>query len=119
MSISKRTLMLVALTALMANTGAAADNADAVAGSTADHGKFAALNQAFTSGPEVTKACLGCHTEAARQIHQTQHWNWEFTNPQTGQLLGKRHVINNFCTAVPSKSHDPPATRSLATALPQ
>ena len=33
--------------------------------STADHTKFEALQQTFSSGPEVTKACLECHTEAA------------------------------------------------------
>ncbi len=72
------------------------------ASSTADHTKFEALQVNFRSGPEVTKACLTCHTEAARQIHKTKHWKWEYRNPDTGQLLGKRHVINNFCTAVAS-----------------
>lgn len=68
-------------------------------GSTADHSRFEQLNIRFTSGPEVTRACLECHTEAARQIHQSIHWTWEYDNPQTGQRLGKRHVINNFCLA--------------------
>lgn len=70
--------------------------------STADHSKFKALQQKFSSGPEVTQACLTCHTEAARQVHKTKHWTWEFLNPDTRQRLGKKHVINNFCTAVPS-----------------
>ncbi len=70
--------------------------------STADHSKFKALQQSFASGPEVTRACLTCHTEAARQVHKTKHWTWEFLNPETRQRLGKKHVINNFCTAVPS-----------------
>jgi len=69
---------------------------------TADHSKFKELQKSFQSGPEVTKACLGCHTEASKQIHQTQHWKWEYVNPSTGQTLGKRHVINNFCTSVSS-----------------
>jgi hypothetical protein len=56
----------------------------------------------FASGPEVTKACLSCHTEASKQLHQTQHWKWEYTNPTTQQKLGKKHVINNFCTSVSS-----------------
>lgn len=68
--------------------------------STADHGKFKELQKDFQSGPEVTKACLGCHTEASKQIMHTQHWKWEYVNPQSKQLLGKRHVINNFCTSV-------------------
>ncbi|WP_211097387.1 tetrathionate reductase family octaheme c-type cytochrome [Herbaspirillum sp. ST 5-3] len=70
--------------------------------STADHGKFTALQQDFKSGPEVTKACLSCHTEASKQIHTTQHWKWEYRNPATGQLLGKKHLINNFCTSASS-----------------
>ena len=65
--------------------------------STADHRKFEQLKVKFKTGPEVTKACLKCHVNAARQIHQTKHWRWEYKNPDTGQLLGKRHVVNNFC----------------------
>ena len=40
---------------------------------TADHSKFKELQREFASGPEVTKACLTCHTEAALQIHRTKH----------------------------------------------
>jgi len=71
-------------------------------GSTADHSKFRELQQDFKSGPEVTRACLSCHTEAAKQVHQSTHWTWEFLNPKSQQRLGKKNVINNFCTAVPS-----------------
>lgn len=70
--------------------------------STADHSKFKELDQAFAAGPEVTKACLTCHTEAAKQVMKTKHWTWEFMNPESKQRLGKRNIINNFCTAVPS-----------------
>ena len=70
--------------------------------STADHSKFKALDREFDSGPEVTKACLSCHTEAAKQVHQTLHWKWDVINPQTKQHLGKKNVINNFCTSVAS-----------------
>jgi len=70
--------------------------------STADHSKFKVLDQTFASGPEVTKACLSCHTEAAKQIHKTLHWKWDYINPDTKQHLGKKNVINNFCTSVPS-----------------
>lgn len=69
---------------------------------TADHTKFKELDRAFASGPEVTKACLSCHTEAARQVHRTKHWTWEFMNPENKQRLGKKNVINNFCISVPS-----------------
>lgn len=70
--------------------------------STADHTKFKELQQVFKSGPEVTAACLKCHNEAAKQVMHTKHWTFEYKNPQTGQLLGKKHIINNFCTATAS-----------------
>ena len=69
--------------------------------STADHSKFKALQQEFNSGPELTKACLSCHTEASKQLHKTQHWRWEYKSPE-GQLLGKKHIVNNFCTSIAS-----------------
>jgi octaheme c-type cytochrome (tetrathionate reductase family) len=65
------------------------------------HSRFKLLQQDFASGPEVTRACLACHKEAARQIHKTQHWKWEYVN-DAGQVLGKRHVVNNFCTSTSS-----------------
>lgn len=71
-----------------------------VSKSTADHAKFKELQKNFKTGPEVTKACLGCHTEAAKQVHKTKHWTWEFLNPVTKQRLGKKNIINNFCTSV-------------------
>lgn len=70
--------------------------------STADHSKFKELQGPFNSGPEVTKACLSCHTEAAKQIHMTKHWTWEYRNPKTGQTLGKKNLVNNFCTSADS-----------------
>lgn len=81
----------------------AADEAPSVKlNTTADHSKFKELDRSFATGPEVTKACLTCHTEAAGQIHRTKHWKWEFVNPANQQRLGKRNVINNFCISVPS-----------------
>ena len=65
-------------------------------GTTADHSKFKELQGEFASGPEVTRACLACHTEAAGQIHRTKHWSWEFLNPESKQRLGKKNVLNKF-----------------------
>lgn len=67
-------------------------------GGTADHTKFEQLQGPFLSGPEVTKACLECHTEAGQHFMQNVHWTWSYKNPETGQQLGKRYLINNFCT---------------------
>ncbi|MBB4285320.1 tetrathionate reductase family octaheme c-type cytochrome [Roseospira goensis] len=85
-----------ALTALLA-TPLVADE------STADHTAYDELDGPFESGPEVTAACLECHVNAARQLHDTTHWTWSFDNPATGQAgLGKRNVVNNFCISVQS-----------------
>ncbi|MDT9546820.1 MAG: tetrathionate reductase family octaheme c-type cytochrome [Chlorobium sp.] len=72
---------------------------DKITKSTADHTKFPQLKKNFKSGPEVTKACLECHTEASRQIHRTKHWTWEVPM-KDGKMLGKQHVVNNFCISV-------------------
>ena len=69
----------------------------AYAVSTADHTKFKELQKNFKSGPEVTRACIKCHTEAAKQIHKTNHWTWEFLNPDNKQRVGKKNILNNFC----------------------
>lgn len=78
---------------------ASANDPAATAGptSTADHSKFDELAGPFTSGPEVTRACLGCHTEAAAQVHDSIHWTWEYIHPDTGQRLGKKYLVNSYC----------------------
>jgi hypothetical protein len=64
---------------------------------TADHTKFEVLKQAFTAGPEVTRACLGCHSEAALQFHKTIHWTWKDPNSRDNDRLGKGGLsVNNF-----------------------
>ena len=70
--------------------------------STADHSSFDVLQQTFKSGRELTKACLSCHNLAAKQVHTSTHWNWEFANGKTGQLLGKRNVLNSTLIAIAS-----------------
>lgn len=90
---------LVSLILIVISTPA---NALTPKGSTADHTKFEELKVPFKSGPEVTKACLQCHTEASKQVHKTKHWTWEYKNLETGQLLGKRNVVNNFCISTQS-----------------
>ena len=74
--------------------------------STVDHSKLKELQKRFASGPEVTKACLSCHTEAARQVQHTKHWTWEYTDPKSGQKLGKKNIINNYCTTTISNEKD-------------
>lgn len=83
----------------MSTAGAAVENP---APATADHSKFKQLSGPFENGPAVTEACLECHTEAAKQLHDTTHWTWAFENSLTGQKLGKKNVVNNFCVATAS-----------------
>ena len=100
----KIVLFLTLFTGLIGSSLASVSNTDAdmmlsARSSTADHSQFEELKQDFKTGPEVTKACLGCHTEAAKQLHKTTHWTWAFENKLTGQTLGKKNVVNNFCVA--------------------
>lgn len=68
---------------------------------TADHSKHEILKQEFTSGPEVTKACLSCHSEAAAQFHKTIHWTWLDPNTDPAKKFGKAgYAINNFCISI-------------------
>ncbi|WP_419780753.1 tetrathionate reductase family octaheme c-type cytochrome [Maridesulfovibrio sp.] len=76
---------------------------------TADHSKFDALKQPFKSGPEVTKACLTCHTEAGHQFHKTIHWTWLDPKAEKELKVGKGGlVVNNFCINI--QSNEPRCT---------
>lgn len=56
----------------------------------------------FETGQEVTKNCLTCHPDAAKDIMMTTHWTWEskpFVVPgrDVPVTIGKANQINNFC----------------------
>lgn len=63
-----------------------------------DHSEIEALKGPFFDGPEVTKACLVCHNKAGHAFMENKHWTWKYTDPDTGQHLGKSVLINNYCT---------------------
>lgn len=66
--------------------------------STADHSQFEVLQQEFDYAPDVTEACLECHTEAANQIHKTFHWTWK--KKVDGVEKGKsKNAFNNYCVS--------------------
>lgn len=65
-----------------------------------DHSAFPVLAGPFEKPQDVTAACLTCHADAATQIMGTVHWTWEYTDPITGQQLGKNNVVNNYCIAL-------------------
>lgn len=60
---------------------------------------------AFSSGPEVTVACLSCHEDAGEQVIHTAHWRWE-SDPVMVEgradpvSVGKKNSINNFCIGI-------------------
>ncbi len=66
--------------------------------STTDHAELKELQGPFANGSEVTKACLSCHNKAGKQFMHSIHWKWEYKHPKTGQTLGKKTLVNNFCT---------------------
>ena len=67
---------------------------------TTDHSRLKGLQKDFRSGPEVTQACLSCHTEAADQFHKTIHWTWNAYTDEKGRVFGKGgDSINNFCVS--------------------
>jgi octaheme c-type cytochrome (tetrathionate reductase family) len=68
-----------------------------------NHGDI--ISGPFASGPEVTRACLDCHAEAASEVMATTHWTWESEPvqlPGRAELvtIGKKNQINNFCIGI-------------------
>jgi hypothetical protein len=64
---------------------------------TSDHAKHEILQEEFSSGPEVTEACLSCHNQAALQFHKTIHWTWMDPGTEKSAQLGKGGLsVNNF-----------------------
>ncbi|NCU35042.1 tetrathionate reductase family octaheme c-type cytochrome [Candidatus Falkowbacteria bacterium] len=70
-----------------------------------DHSKHAVLQQDFTNPHAITAACLTCHTERGQEVLKNAHWNWEreaFIPGRGVTYLGKKNLINNFCTGIAS-----------------
>jgi hypothetical protein len=56
----------------------------------------------FTTGPEVTAACLECHPEAGQEMMQSVHWTWQAPAADVAWQdepvsTGKANLLNNFC----------------------
>ncbi|HSP43927.1 MAG TPA: hypothetical protein VLO11_13725, partial [Luteolibacter sp.] len=64
--------------------------------------------QAVEDHLEITEyvnssTCMDCHPSRHRtDLMATSHWTWNHSDPASGQVLGKKNVINNFCVAVSS-----------------
>ena len=59
----------------------------------------------YTTGQEVTAACLTCHETSAQEMMQTTHWTWESEPvqlPGRDELVtvGKKNQLNNFCIGI-------------------
>jgi hypothetical protein len=73
---------------------AAGDDGELIRQATADHKKFKQLKEPLQRGPDVTRACLACHTEAAAQVQGSIHWTWEKKKEEGA--IGKAHILNSF-----------------------
>lgn len=69
-----------------------------------DHSPF--VQGPFTSGEEVSKACIQCHDKQAGDVMNTPHYKWKGA-PRTVKGMessteeyGKANLLNNFCTDV-------------------
>jgi octaheme c-type cytochrome (tetrathionate reductase family) len=73
--------------------------------SAVDHSKFEVLQKDFTNPHEITAACLSCHTGRGEELLHSAHFNWEreaFIPGRGVTYLGKKNLLNNFCTGVQS-----------------
>lgn len=72
-----------------------------------------ALHGPFTSGYQVTAACVACHPAAAAEMMVSTHWTWSGPTPDLVTVaapnlvlnpgtIGKSSLVNNFCVATPS-----------------
>lgn len=90
--------LLLAVTAVLSTS----NNVLAQGTTYEDHSTMPELAGPFEKPQDVTAACLSCHDDAATEIMGTVHWTWEYTDPVTGQQLGKNNVVNNYCIGLDS-----------------
>jgi len=61
---------------------------------------------AFKSGEDVTKACLECHSDQAKDFIKTTHWKWQGTPnhiqgmENSSKEYGKSNMVNAVCTSI-------------------
>jgi octaheme c-type cytochrome (tetrathionate reductase family) len=67
------------------------------------HEDYPELQVDFTTGREVTEACLRCHESRAEEVMYTTHWTWlrEEEIPEKGVVpFGKRNALSSFCLGI-------------------
>ena len=100
--------LALALAGLLLGQASAQDTPPETDTPTVDHSQLDILKGPFETPQDVTKACLACHADAADEIMHTTHWTWEYVNEVTGQTVGKKNLINNFCIDI--QSNEPRCT---------
>ena len=95
-------VLLFAGVLVSASLAAERPDPDLMGTGTADHYSFKVLKEDIESGSELTKACLGCHNLAAKQVHDSIHWTWTFQNLRTNQHQGKKALVNNTLLGISS-----------------
>ncbi|MBF0351490.1 MAG: tetrathionate reductase family octaheme c-type cytochrome [SAR324 cluster bacterium] len=68
-----------------------------------DHSAY--FTEPFQTPQSVTKKCLECHPESARQFMKTSHWTWVGTHEEVignhkPMKVGKKNLLNNFCLSI-------------------
>lgn len=66
-----------------------------------DHSAY--FKDTIITPQEVTRKCLGCHTDAAKEVMKTAHWTWlsgDVVRNGKEMKLGKRNQVNNFCISI-------------------
>lgn len=66
-----------------------------------DHSAY--FKDPLKTGPEVTKKCLSCHPQSAKEVMGTAHWTWlsgDVEREGKTVRIGKRNDMNNFCISV-------------------
>ena len=50
---------------------------------------------------DITRQCLKCHKDEAKNFMMTSHWNWSLKQTVNGKEVdrGKRNALNNYCTS--------------------
>ena len=66
-----------------------------------DHSAY--FSEPIQSAQEVTKKCLSCHQDAAKEVMKTAHFTWISGDVErNGKMIriGKKNLMNNFCISV-------------------
>lgn len=66
-----------------------------------DHGAY--FKDPVKSPQEMTKKCLSCHKEAAKEVMKTPHWSWlsgDVERQGKTVRIGKSNLMNNYCISV-------------------